>query len=552
MDLASILRTADIRPSSASALIYPAEPPFAPGAPPLNPGWIAVPTAAWHEANLTIANLTRLFVAVEAQKEIERPRPLGIIINPLWKYWTPAVSRASVQPTAADAVRSTQAIPPHAAVAESVSVEADVQATIEVADSSREVSAGHAAVETSTMPIQGAEGSPEVVTARVWPRPGDPIAEVGPLIARAVRDCLRSVEASVLAPAALRRWVTVTARQRYRDPIARLECLAALARALPSPADLQAPTEDLFGAIAAWLAEIDGRDALAHPRALAALDGIAATGIDPDGRLFGAAAATWRARVGSIAPSPDHEHLLALSAQQMIAALADAQVPRALMFAEVVRVIAPSVHPDAVRRSEWLGRAVVHPLRGAGLDVTPVRGILTEVMLGLFGEVSDGLSASSLSRGTDLYVACMMADLESCVDGHVFDRCIEALLLRLGVPGLSRLSRRPAMSSRPANRKVARRPAEARTPVRVRWAWHELGLPLVGPPHDPGGGTSIALPPQCTWAPPICRGVQGGRSHRARRHGKRAARGAGERAEDAQPAAVRMRGLAWPAPSIPR
>ncbi|MDP3215884.1 MAG: hypothetical protein Q8S73_17390 [Deltaproteobacteria bacterium] len=271
------------------------------------------------------------------------------------------------------------------------------------------------------------------------------------------------------------------------------------------------------------------------------------------GRIGGAAAATWRARVGSIAPSPDHEHLLALSAQQMIAALADAQVQRALMFAEVVRVIAPSVHPDAVRRSEWLGRAVVHPLRGAGLDVTPVRGILTEVMQGLFGEVSDGLSVSSLSRGTDLYVACMMAALESCVDGHVFDRCIETLLRSLGVPGLSSLLVRPAMSSSPANRKVAPRPAEARTVVRVRWAWHELGLPLVGPPHDPGGdAASIALPPQCTWAPPICHGVQGGRSHRARRHGKRAARGAGERAEDAQPAAVRMRGLAWPAPSIPR
>lgn len=454
MDVESTPQTPGIPPSVASALIDLTESPFAPGAPPLNPGWVAIPEAAWDELNRKLADLS-LFVSAKT-RESERPVPLDTFDNPFLRHWTPAALRAGLHPADPDAVGSTQTIPPHAAVTESVSVEADVSAATEVADLSRKVSAGPAAVETPAMSTQVSEQSLEVVAGRVWPRPDDPIAEVGPLIARAVRDCLRSVEASVLAPAAFRRWVSVTARQRFRDPIARLECLAALARALPGPAGVQAPTEDLFGPVGAWLSEIDGRDASAHLRALAALDGIASTGIDPDGRLFGAAATTWRARAGSIAPSRDHEHLLALSAQQMIAALAAAQVPRAKMFAEVVRVVARSVHPDAVRRGEWLGRALAHPLRAAEVNVTPVRGILTEVMQGLFGELSDGLPAISLSRGTDLYLACMMADLESCVDGHVFDSCIEALLLRLGVPDLSSLLRRPAMSSLPATREERR------------------------------------------------------------------------------------------------
>ena len=490
----------------------------------LDPGWVAVPMSdlvalkrkAIHTGRIVdglAADRERLLAELTEAREALRVLQMRDLVWPRGLVEAPR-PLAPERPVEVEPV--VEAPAPIAPISVEVVEVPEIAVRTEVDLPSASVLAPTALREVDVPPALAPLASPaRTVTPvdQVWPRPGDPIADVGPLVAGAVRDCLRSIVASVVVPSALRQWVAVTARRTFADPVARLDRLAELARALPRCTAPQLPTEDAFGAAGEWISEIDGADTGAHLRGLAALDAIAASGVDPDGRLFSAAAAAWRDRVGSMAVSCDHEPLLTIAAQQMIAALAAGQVERARMFAEVVRAVAPSVHPDPARRSEWLGRAVVRPLRDADVDVGPVRGILTEAAHGLFSEVFGG-RPMTLAQGADLYLSFVMADIETCVDAQVLDACLRALLVRLGVTGMGRFPRGPALPSLRAHRNVAPVSAGCREPGRLRWALRELGLPIepwaAARCGDGADAMPIAVPPTCTWTPPICRGAPRG------------------------------------------
>ena len=536
--------------------------PFPAGSCGLNPGWVAVPEMVLHVYRGLEIDATRSmgFLLEERERllaELEKVRESLRVVQMRDLAW-PSGLVEDLRPSASE--RPVEAEPvvegpgPTAPVTDEV---LDLAVPVEVDPLSASVLPPVALRAVEVPPAPARSVTP---VGQVWPRPGDPIADAGPLVAGAVRDCLRSVAASVVVPSALRQWVSVTARRTLADPVARLDRLAELARAMPRFTAAQLPTEDVFGAAGAWISEIDVADAGAHLRAFVALDTIAVSGVDPDGRLFGAAAAAWRARVGSMAASCEHEPLLTIAAQQMIVALAAGQVERARMFAEVVRAVAPSVHPDPSRRSEWLGRAVVLPLRDADVDVRPVRSALTDAAHDLFRGVFGG-APMTLAQGADLYCSIVMADLESCVNGRVLDACLRALLVRQGVTGLGRLPREPAPPSPRAHRKAAPVSAGCRAPGRLRWALRELGLPIepwaAARCGDGADTMPSAVPPTCTWTPPICRGAPLGSGRRALRSS-----GFGRRSDEVSIAHARPdrphRGarldprLAGPSPSVRR
>lgn len=492
--------------------------PFPAGSCGLNPGWVAVPEMVLHVSRGLEIDATRSmgFLLDERERllaELEKARESLRVVQMRDLAW-PSGLVEDLRPSASE--RPVEAEPdvegpgPTAPITDEV-LDLAVRAEVDPLSASVLPPVALRAVDVPPAPAPRTPPARSVTpVGQVWPRPGDPIADAGPLVAGAVRDCLRSVAASVVVPSALRQWVSVTARRTLADPVARLDRLAELARAMPRFTAAQLPTEDVFGAAGAWISEIDGADTGAHLRALAALDAIAASGVDPDGRLFDAAAAAWRDRVGSMAAPSDHEPLLTITAQQMVAALASGQVERARMFAEVVRAVAPSVHPDPSRRSEWLGRAVVLPLRDADVDVRPVRSALTDAAHDLFSGVFGG-ALMTLAQGADLYCSIVMADLESCVNARVLDACLRALLVRQGVTGLGRLPREPAPPSPRAHRKAAPVSAGCRAPGRLRWALRELGLPIepkaAARCGDGADAMPIAVPLTCTWTPPICRGA---------------------------------------------
>ena len=505
--------------------------PFPPASRGLNPGWFAVPVEdmvvcmrCLADATQTIALLlddrARLEAELREERSARRAEPVKALLWPTFWGVVPAPWPA---PEPRGEARSVVDVPVPSCPLRVDAPEAVGHVEVDPLSDAVCVPLASLPVDLPTAPTPTAR--PVVPVDAVWPRPDDPRAEVGPLVAGASRAFLRLVEGSVDLSTGLRRWVTVTARRTCADPVARLERLAELVGALPRWVALQPPTEDVFGVAGACVAEIDGADASAQLRTLAAIDAIAARGADPDGRLFDAAAAAWRARVDSKVPSREHEALLTIAAQQMVAALAADQVERAVLFAEVVRATARAVHPDPVRRSEWLGRAVVRPLRDADVDVRPVRSALTEVSRGVFSGVFGPPPAMTFDQGVDLYLACAEADLGFCADGQVVDACLKALLQRLGVQGLNRYPRGPALPWRRATRKDV--PVAARTPTsgRLSWASHELGLRLDRSPHDPrrdgADPRTSSAPTTCPWKPPICRGTRG-RSFAGSRRGQRA------------------------------
>lgn len=410
----------------------PAASPFRPGAPPLNEGWgayrecdIAALNRALYETTSAIGRLADDLERARAQR--------AAAVN---------VSSAVARARGSSAPLATVAVPtaPKRLDPE-VLIEEDelffdtrhvVTQTFRETDVLPEPTGPSETPCTFDVPttvVPPVLPTPVVPEGQEWPRPDDPLADVGPVVAAAVRSGLRFIEETPVGAGALRTWVVATGPRRYPDPVVRLERLAVIARKVPRPFGIQPLTDDLFAAAGAWVTEIDGGSALAHARALAAVDAIAASGIDPDGRLFVGAGEAWRARAGMTALRGCGE-LLEASARRMIAALGRGQSSQARMSAHVVRALVRSVYPDPYLRIGWLARSVGRPRLASQVDMSPVRELLTAEVSESFG----ALPGLPLTRVVDLFLGCAMADLESCMDGAVFDRCMRALLVDLGCP----------------------------------------------------------------------------------------------------------------------
>lgn len=188
----------------------------------------------------------------------------------------------------------------------------------------------------------------------------------------------------------LRDWLGSVARIAYVDPVERLRWMAALAPALARHGINDDRRDELVGAIAGWLLEVDRRDPQAVLGASAAIECIATSGIDPSGALFERAGKAWGARAWPTMRAGEAGALLQVIVAQMTAALARRDGPRARMFAHALLALAPACFRPAADRLIWFARAVAQPIEAAGLDGSAVRDVLTEGLEGWFAALPRG------------------------------------------------------------------------------------------------------------------------------------------------------------------
>lgn len=263
------------------------------------------------------------------------------------------------------------------------------------------------------------------------------------LVACAVRDSLDAWRASRMAPTLWRDAIEAAAAQRPLDPRGRLTALASTSARRPRVEMDESATEDSLGAVGRWAGEIGDGDGDGHLAALDALDALSASGVDARGRIYEAAAETWRRRLARPASSRGLQLLLDTAAARLVDSLRDGATPRARLYARIVGTVARWVHPHSAARIEWFARFVAEPLRAARTDVTPVHDVLTPSVREWFAL----MPVLPVTRVADLFRAMTLADLERCIDPETYDECARTLLLQHGVEAdaLANIPRCPAV-----------------------------------------------------------------------------------------------------------
>lgn len=188
----------------------------------------------------------------------------------------------------------------------------------------------------------------------------------------------------------LRDWLGRVAKIAHDDPVERLRWMATLAPALARQGISDERREELIGAIAGWLPEVDRRDPQAVVGAFSAIESIATSGIDPVGALLERAGKVWGERAWPTMLADEAGELLRVIVAQMTAALARRDGPRARMFAHALLALAPACFRQSADRLIWFARVVAQPIEAAGLDGSAVRDVLTEGLERWFAALTRG------------------------------------------------------------------------------------------------------------------------------------------------------------------
>lgn len=209
---------------------------------------------------------------------------------------------------------------------------------------------------------------------------------------------------------ALTDWLGAVSRIAYNDPVQRLCWMATLAPSLARNGIADDRRGELIEAIVEWLGDVDPRDSRAVLGALHAVERIAASGIDPDGKLFEKVGAGWLRRAWPRMRGGDAGELLRVGVTQMTAALARREASRARMFAHLILAVAPACYVDVAERLTWFARAVARPVGMAGLDGAPVRDVLT----GGVGRWFEALARGSTCGAVDVVLEWWASPLGAC------------------------------------------------------------------------------------------------------------------------------------------
>jgi hypothetical protein len=202
-------------------------------------------------------------------------------------------------------------------------------------------------------------------------------------------------------------------------PVRRLEEVAASLSSASTPTSPQQAQERVEAA-SQVLREFVWTDSSTAARAVAAVEAIGTSGLDPLGAIYETAATALETSGWPADSTTGAVAMLDFAVAEMTASLRQENLPRARMFAALLGAVASVRHRDAAARLLWFAEAVVAPAHEAGVDPAAVRTSLTRCVGRWFRQLRD----SSTCDVIDVNLAYWQLEVDSCLHREAIDQWV--------------------------------------------------------------------------------------------------------------------------------